>query len=316
MREPHERQQGQCATTNGQSPGRHGHSMKPVPQPRITDGHVLVRIALMIVEQYWAGIAQRLQIESGMLHSLIPHAVTKGTENELALARVIEKLVPPHIGVGSGIIFDHEGTASSQTDVVLYDKGVQPQLLAQTNQVMFPIETVKMAIEVKTSLRRTDILEDFPAKKTKLERLKVLDGFERPEFALFAYSFADSDLGRSEELTKRRADDRPALACVITPGFIVTDSQCGFVPLCDLTGQEPTFVRPPEDASGSFQWRGSHYPTYMLGKYSGEKFVGDPGRALLIFCMKLLQMLDQGGSYAWISNYTNPAVRVLQAIGE
>lgn len=265
----------------------------------------------MIIEDYWSGIARRLQIESGVLHGLIPHAVTKGTENELALARILEKLVPPSVGVGSGIIFDSKGNASAQTDVILYDRGAQPQLLAQTNQVMFPVETVKMAIEVKTSLTSNDILQDFPRKRDKLQNLVVLPGFTRPQFALFAYSFADSDYRRASELAEADRSRRPEVACVITPGFVIDGDLAGFVPLAG--DGDDKFATPKDSDTGSTTLvNGTYYPIYMLGKYTGQKYIGDPGRALLLYCMSLLRRLDDGGVYGWISEYTNPAINELQ----
>ena len=171
-----------------------------------------------------------------------------------------------------------------------------------------------MAIEVKTALRSDDIVDDFPTKKRKLAGLKVLDGFEPPKFGLFAFEFADSDFGRAEELARTDATDRADLACVITPGFIVEDRSSGFVPLYRMSDSGPEYARPDNDATNSVQIDGTYYPIYMLGKYKGEKFIGDPGRALLLFCMSLLQILDKEGAYAWINAYAHTSVRSLQTL--
>lgn len=269
----------------------------------------------MIVEQYWAGIARRLQIDSGMLNSLVPHNVTKGSQNELTLARMIEHLAPPGIGVGSGILFDHRGTTSSQMDVVLFDTASQPQLLAQTNQVMFPVETVRMVIEVKTALSGEDIFKDFPKKKRTLEELQPVEGFVIPPFGLFAYEFADSDYGRAEDLSGLSAADRPDLGCVVTPGFSITPDSCGFVPLLsDEQGGAAPFVQPTDPSSSTAHIGGTNYPVYMLGRYRGEKHVGDPGRSLLLFCMSLMSKLDYSGSYRWVQAYANSTINTVQTV--
>ena len=275
----------------------------------------------MIVEDYWAGIARRLEIESGVLNGLIPHNLEKGMQNELSLARMLEKLVPPSIGVGSGLVFDHLGGFSKQMDIVLFDKSAQPQLMAQTTQVLFPVETVKALIEVKTSLTANDIQSDFPSKKASVAKLKPLDGYEIPRVGLFGYSFADSNYGRAEELTSLKEHEAPDIACVIDPGFtIAADGLAGFVPLIDATDEsnghvESRWMRPPADEKVSdVLIDGIHHPVYMLGKYTGKRFVGDPGRALLIFCMNLLELIGQDGQYAWIREYARTTMRALQAL--
>ncbi len=184
----------------------------------------------MIVEKYWAGIARRLQIESGVMNALIPHQGEKGIANELTLSRLVADLLPPSIGVGTGVIFDSTGKTSSQTDIILFDQGQQPRLMAQTNQVMFPIETVRLAIEVKTRLSKTDIEEDFPGKLARLQALTPTSG-SHPPFCLFAYSFADSDHSRATELSNLEASKAPALSCVVRPGYVRTSDRAGFVPL-------------------------------------------------------------------------------------
>jgi hypothetical protein len=59
--------------------------------------------------------------------------------NELALARLLESFVPERVGVGTGVLIDSADKQSQQTDVVLFDRGNQPAVIAHTMQVLFPV---------------------------------------------------------------------------------------------------------------------------------------------------------------------------------
>lgn len=267
----------------------------------------------MIVERYWTGIARRLQIESGLLNGVIPHMLERGEANEYSLGRLVESLLPPSVGVGSGVVFDSSGNTSGQMDLILFDRASQPQLLAQTNQVMFPVETVMMTVEVKTNLSASDISTDFPAKRKKLHALKPVGAAAVPPFALFAYGFADSTYNRAKELSQLGVDERPDLACVVDPGFVLwKHDTSGFVPLRDPdAGEEGQtgWVRPKQGSTATSVTReGIEYPVFMFGQYTGDRFVGDPGRALLLFCFALLESLDREAMYAWVQAYTSASV--------
>lgn len=238
------------------------------------------------------------------MNALIPHHGEKGVANELALARIIQNLLPPSVGVGTGLVFDHKGNTSSQTDIVLFDLGQQPRLMAQTNQVMFPIETVRFMIEVKTTLTKKDIEEDYPKKRERLHTL-TSNHAHIPPLGLFAYSFADSDFARAKELSDLADGNGPELACVITPGYVRTLGQSGFVPLrAREKGTE--WQAPPEDTDEPTTIvNGTEYPVFMMGKYRGQRFVGDPGRALLMFCLSMLRHLETEGQFDWLDAYTS-----------
>ena len=104
------------------------------------------------VGPYWRGVTQRLQAEVEQMNQLIDHQGAKGTENELSLARLVENLIPTRFGVGSGLLVDANGRSSKQMDLVVYERGTQPGIFAQTNEVLFPVENVRLCIEVKTRL--------------------------------------------------------------------------------------------------------------------------------------------------------------------
>lgn len=276
----------------------------------------------MIVEQYWSGIARRLQVESSVLNRLIPHNLERGIQNELSLARVIENFIPPNLAVGSGIIFDHKGRVSRQTDIILFDRSAQPQLLAQTHQVLFPVETVKMAIEVKTRISSED-LNEFAVKKSSIRDLEPSSGFKCPPFGMFAYAFADSDYGRAQDIRNMIDDDLPDLACVIEPGYVIDalgSNHGGFVPLHSRDKENrripKTWRQPPNESKGSTALiDGLQHPVFQLGKYSGPRYCGEPGRALLIFCSAMLHLLGDP-QHSWISDYMSSQIREILVLDE
>src|SRR5262249_34866679 len=92
-----------------------------------------------IVEQYWAGVLQRLRPEIDVFAKLVQHMGERGRLNELALSRLLESFVADRIGVGTGILFDSHDRQGPQTDVVLFDRANQPAVMAQSTQVLFPV---------------------------------------------------------------------------------------------------------------------------------------------------------------------------------
>ena len=139
---------------------------------------------MSILEQYWSGVLRRLQTEVDTFNRLIAHSATMGSENEVSLARVLERLLPGRYGVGSGLLVDRYGGFSKQMDIIVYDRADEPALMAQTNQVLFPVENVRFCIEVKTRLDREEI-EDAEEKRRSIRALST--PVDHPPLALVAY---------------------------------------------------------------------------------------------------------------------------------
>jgi len=83
-----------------------------------------------VVEQYWSGVATRLQAEVEVFNRLIGHAGEQGRQKEVALVSILERLLPRRVGLGSGLLIDSTGGRSKQSDAVLFDDGDQPKILA------------------------------------------------------------------------------------------------------------------------------------------------------------------------------------------
>ena len=276
-----------------------------------------------VVEDYWNGAVRRLQAEVDVFNRLIGHAAEQGRENELSLARVLESLIPRRLGLGGGMIIDSVDGRSTQTDIIVYDLADQPTLMAQTSQMIFPVEVVQAAVEVKTTLTAQE-LSDCGKKRERLHTLKPQGGSVIPPFAVLAYEAWASPKTVAEHLLALPETQRPDLLCVLSPGVVAGDAataQPGTYPV----GLVPLHERDPEGARLQGRWwpietappsaaiveSGSTYPvTHVSGR---KPIVGEPGRALLLFCDSLLNLLAARGAIPTpvLSHYLTPVAREL-----
>jgi hypothetical protein len=253
-----------------------------------------------IVEEYWQGVLQRLQAEVDVFARLVHHAGEQGKENELALARLLTSLLPTRYGVGTGQLIDKAGNYSSQTDVIVYEQADEPAILAQTTQLLFPVENVAACIEVKTTLRYDD-LNEFAVKRGKLAALEPCrsrnDSRPHPLFALLAYSMATTPSTLKTKLSDAPLSDLPDLLCVLRPGLIGSSMsspasepsyEVGLVLLPPLEGESSADGYVVHQGAGEYTRAGRIYPKVMSDK---TIFVGDPARALLLFIDALLREL-------------------------
>lgn len=268
-----------------------------------------------VVEQYWTGVASQLQVEAGVFSRLVGHNGEIGRANELALTQLVTSLLPADAGVGTGVIIDPQGHRSAQTDLVIYDKGAQPQILAHSTQLLFPVETVLAAIEVKTSVSTVDIT-DAGRKFASIRSLHPTAGRPVPLTAFFGYSATNAPLARAQELNALVADERPDVACILDPGVVSARSNeslnMGLVPLHMLdesgTRQSRQWIERP---TASRVVRGNtSYPVAGLKLY-GDWVVFEPGRALLLFAEGLLTALAArtGWNVNWLSSYVTSVAR-------
>lgn len=213
-----------------------------------------------LIEQYWSGVQRRLQAEVDGFNRLISHQGEKGRENELSLARLLASLAPSRYGVGSGLIFDSHGTESSQTDIILFDAVDEPAILAQTNQVLFPVENVRGAIEVKTSAGKAEV-EDIGTKVASVRALAPAVG-NLPLYAAVGYAGtleAATLAGHLRALKSAEGDKRPDL-------FLVLD-----LAMLGISG----------DLARALGWELDEGEDYLIGvaplhaEQSGGRVVGD-----------------------------------------
>jgi hypothetical protein len=286
-----------------------------------------------IVEEYWSGVVQRLQAEVDVFARLVKHRGEQGRENELALARVFEALLPQRLGIGSGLLLDAQDRYSRQTDLVVFEAANDPAILAQTTQLLFPIESVLACVEIKTRLTPNDVSNDFVAKMQALQELTSsrahVDGTARPLFALFAYELSMQGSTLVQRLRNLEAAQRPDLLCIVRHGVIGGASSLLTV---DVMGMEPdnaecsgvdadyelvqTLVTDEEgsvhvlpDAPGDIVEIGGR--THNVVPHGDGLAGADAARALLIFADALLKAVaaKQGLPAPTLSAYLTGDVR-------
>ncbi|PLV48013.1 hypothetical protein X011_17725 [Mycobacterium tuberculosis variant microti OV254] len=262
---------------------------------------------VQLISQYWNGVLRRLQAEVEGFNSLISHQGEKGRENELSLARVLSNLIPGRYGVGSGLIFDTEGNESSQTDIVLFDAIDEPAILAQTNQILFPIENVRGAIEVKTSVGKDEI-EDIGEKVASVRALVSRVG-PAPLYTAVGYRVTQSIATIVKHLKSLKTDDgdnRPDIFLVLDPGIIgirasiasklgwevaESDYLIGVAPLQRRDGGVPLVGEYEPAPAGDAPTVVHGGNLFSIHSASDIEFLADSARALLLFSEALVTTL-------------------------
>lgn len=269
---------------------------------------------MSVVEEYWSGVSQRLQAEVDVINRLVKHNAEMGRANEIAIANILEGLLPSSLGVGTGVIIDHHGGRSLQTDIIVFDQGQQPQIMAQTTQLMFPVESVIMALEVKTTLD-AEAVEDAGKKAASIRILRDSRDREAPTVGLFAYNCAGSPITLGQKIRNMEDLVRPDFTCITNPGVIGYTGQdnTAIIDLVPLHKKDETGARmsgqweePPADHRDSYIQRDqSLYPITRLTPYGRDRLVCDPGRTLLLFCNLLLNQLERKEAIEvnWLTNY-------------
>ncbi|PSW29176.1 hypothetical protein C9J19_07640 [Photobacterium phosphoreum] len=97
----------------------------------------------------------------------------KGGVREFGVKQKLESVLPKMIGIGSGCIIDTSGSASNQTDIVLYEKNICPifSINDDPQATYFPCESVIAVGEVKSDLGTKEI-RDAVNKIASVKRLK------------------------------------------------------------------------------------------------------------------------------------------------
>jgi uncharacterized protein DUF6602 len=91
--------------------------------------------------------------EMYVLSGGVDHDGEKGAFREYFVSELLRPLLPTHFGVGSGVVVDADERQSKQTDVLIYDRRRIPPILQTGERGLFPIDSVLVAIEVKSTLK-------------------------------------------------------------------------------------------------------------------------------------------------------------------
>jgi len=105
----------------------------------------------------------------------VTHGGVKGRAREIIAAnRILRPLLPWSVGLGTGLIVDHVGGQSAETDLVLYDRALLPGSMYDDSFGLFPLDACLAVIEVKSTLSRHK-LEEAISNARKLTELQYAE---------------------------------------------------------------------------------------------------------------------------------------------
>ncbi|MFV2045394.1 MAG: DUF6602 domain-containing protein [Anaerolineales bacterium] len=125
----------------------------------------------MDVNQIFDGIGQKMLNEFDHISSQLPQAAAVGADREDALSKFLAEFLPTKFAVSRGFVMDHEGTVSSECDIVVYDPASCPLLYVEERNRVFPCEAVAATIEVKSRLSSAN-LEDAMGKIRRIKSMR------------------------------------------------------------------------------------------------------------------------------------------------
>lgn len=247
----------------------------------------------------------------------------RGRVNEEALAALLASFVPERVGVGTGFLIDSQDRRSPQTDVILYETGDQPALMAQTVQVLYPVEVALAAVEVKTTLDGT-ALRDCVAKRRKTYELKPATGrglpMGHPPFVVLAYN---AGLGPDTymEYLLEDPEHRPDLLCVLDIGLIAGAPRVLSGAHSDWTAGLAFAQKPNSDSDWIEADRTAEHVEHegrlvSVVKYGAGYYAADPGRALLLFADALSRLVALRGGLTEpvLTHYLDDRARTLAPV--
>jgi hypothetical protein len=88
----------------------------------------------------------------------LTHKLTEGELKELFVSNILRQFLPIQFDIGSGIIVNHRGDQSNQTDIVIYDNRIMPPFIKEQAIGVYPAESVIAVLEVKSHLRKRELL--------------------------------------------------------------------------------------------------------------------------------------------------------------
>lgn len=106
-----------------------------------------------IVDEALVGEAAAILAKANAEKNSIQHAGMRGSASEALLRNFLGQTLPDRVGTATGMLYDHRGQTSAQTDIILFDK--QSASLPPTVSDAVPCEAGLAAVEMKTTLRST-----------------------------------------------------------------------------------------------------------------------------------------------------------------
>lgn len=145
----------------------------------------------------------------------IEHKVTKGESREHQILDTLSELLPTKSSVESNIVIvDSTDTQSPKFDGGLIDRTLWPRIFVDGSTAVVMIESVLAAIEVKSSLDKSEV-DDIFNKSAKLRRMK--SGLSKPLVTAFAYDCPNPNLSFFDFSASFASspDSSPSLICIL-----------------------------------------------------------------------------------------------------
>lgn len=235
---------------------------------------------------------------------LIKHQGEKGRANENSVQVLLAKVLPPSVRVASGEIIDSDGSASAQMDTLVLSNTSQPVLFAQTDEKIFPVESVLLCIEVKTTLTQEEVT-DIARKVRRHRRLNSSTG-TAPGFAVFAHKAGSSPRTVAKWFFALDPADRPAFFLVNDAAiFGIADDTApsGYqvvMPFAPKAGEEEKYAFGDPATSDVHYWKPVAAP-------AGDQVRIDHGASMLLFIRAVLRALSEQdhAQIEWLESYLN-----------
>lgn len=180
----------------------------------------------------------------------IKHKPTSGNDRENQILDVLENLLPKTSSLEkNAVITDSDNKQSNKFDGVLVDDVNWPRLYYAGKMIVVPIESVKVAFEIKSNLSKKDLEKIFLEAKNLME-MKRVNGNEFPLISGFSYNCTNVNLAYYDFVNNfiKNKEQSPALICILNKAIFCLMSNSGvptFVPKSDLI---PTLINAGEDS--------------------------------------------------------------------
>jgi len=127
---------------------------------------------MAILPEYLADVGRDMAAKSAAIRrDFATHRLSAGENREDLVAKFLVDHLPRRFGVGSGLIFSHNGVFSNQADLVVVDDQNNAALHSATRNQLWPVEAVYALVEVKTGLGPA-VMADAVAKGRRFKQME------------------------------------------------------------------------------------------------------------------------------------------------
>lgn len=156
-------------------------------------------------EEFQKSINQELILVKDRVKNLIDidinHHGEDGSYREAILRNVIKRFLPNNISIGTGFVVAKKNNnfkRTSQIDIILYDN-TYPLLFQEGDFIITTPKNVKAIIEVKTTIKNTDLKEIVDKARKNYEI--IVSGNKKIFNGVFAFNYDSIIDGRNDNLS-------------------------------------------------------------------------------------------------------------------